>query len=127
MSSKFPGQDDEQTHNSSLEFGLVPSQDAIFKLLASQRRRYVLSCLKENEDPIALAALANKVAARENDLPVSEVSEEEIKHIHLSLYHTHIPKLNDADVVEYDQGKDTVTLNVSIEQLERYEELLPDR
>lgn len=82
----------------------------IFALFAHHRRRYALRELQQHTDPMALADLADEIAIRENEKPLSEVPAEEVKRIYMSLYHTHIPKLEEADLVHYDQEEDIVTL-----------------
>lgn len=57
-----------------------------------------------------LPDLAEEVARRKNDTSVRELSEEEIKQVYMDLWHVHIPKLVEADVVEYNQEQDAVTL-----------------
>ncbi len=71
-----------------------------------------------------LRELAEEVAARENDVPRAEVTTEEAKRLHLSLYHTHVPKLKDAGTIRHDEANDTVTLAVDPKRVERYEDLL---
>ncbi|QLG63374.1 DUF7344 domain-containing protein [Halorarum salinum] len=95
-----------------------------FDLLASQRRRYVLDCLRERGAPMTLAGLADEVAARERDVSVPDVPAEEGERVHVSLYHSHVPKLANAGVVEYDRERDTVTLSAAREHVEPYLELV---
>lgn len=114
--------------------GLVPSEtfefteadalDTIFDLLSSPRRRHVLRCLDEYDDPLALADLADEVAVREYDRPLTETSPEEVKRIYVSLYHTHVPKLEDAGVVEYNQERDLVSLASDRLSLDEYVDAL---
>ncbi|WP_323192611.1 hypothetical protein [Halostella sp. PRR32] len=118
LSSKDKGR------SNTVAYGLDPELDAIFRLLSSQRRRYVLHSLKEYENPLALADLAKEVGIRETDGANSEVSVEEVKRISISLYHTHIPKLRDANIVQYDKETDIVTLSDEGVQWEEYEERL---
>lgn len=96
------------------------SLDIIFEILADQRRRYAFHCLKSYEAPLALADLAEEVAIRENDSPITEIPAEDVKRTYMSLYHTHIPKLEDANIVHYDQNTDSVALAEDSEQLEPY-------
>lgn len=96
----------------------------VFGILAHQRRRCALRCLREHENPMALADLADEVAARENETPLAEIPAEEVKRVYLSLYHGHIPKLADAKFIRYDQKRDLVTLSERAEQLTRYREPL---
>lgn len=108
----------------TLEFGDADSLDTLFELLSNRRRRYVLSCLNEYENPMALADLADEVAARENGTPITQTSAEEVKRIYISLYHTHVPKLERAGVVRYSQERDLVVLEERFEQLGQYEQFL---
>lgn len=99
-----------------LKVGVVDSGDdrpldTVYELLANHRRRYALSCLNEHANPMSLADLADEVAVRENGTSTTEVSDETIKDIYISLYHVHIPKLEEANVVRYDQEEDTVALS----------------
>ena len=92
----------------SIETG--PPTDRVFDAFAHRRRRDVLYCLRQYENPMALADLASEVAARENDTIVADVPGEEIQRVHTSLYHSHVPRLVDLGLVEYDQGRDVVAL-----------------
>ncbi|OAQ52270.1 hypothetical protein HTG_11655 [Natrinema mahii] len=94
-----------------------------FDVLSHHRRRYALQCLREYETPLALADLADEVAVREHDRPLPEIPSEAVKRIYVSLYHTHVPKLADADHVRYSQERDEVALldhAAQLEQLRRY-------
>jgi len=124
MSSEPSSRRDVRAQDEALEFGLNPSLDAVFKLLSSQRRRHVLHCLRERDAPVELSHLAEAVAGREKGVPPAEVSEDEARQIHLFFYHTHVPKLKDANVVRYDREADTVALSMDAKLLERYEDLL---
>jgi len=82
---------------------------AIYDCLARARRRCILRCLNDAEKPLALADLAAEVANRESQR--SDVDPETVKDVYLSLYHVHIPKLADADLVQYDKDRRTVGLS----------------
>lgn len=84
--------------------------DELFDALADQRRRTVLSCLGESEVPLALADVADEVASREHDGSMTDLSDEAVRQVYLSLYHAHVPKLADANLVEYDPVGDVVAL-----------------
>lgn len=99
--------------------------NTVFSVFAHHRRRYTLRELWRHEQPMALADLADELAVRENETAITEIPAEEVKRIYMSLYHTHIPKLAEADLVDYDQERDTVTLTEYAEQIEQYQELLP--
>lgn len=97
----------------------TPSVDrsTLHDLLSSERRRHVLSCLGEH-GPMALPDLADEVAEREHDAALPQVPEDAVLTIYLSLYHTHVPKLAQADVVSYDQDRDAVALATDADTLD---------
>lgn len=93
--------------------GLEQTQDRtsdIFECLAHSRRRSALESLSEATGPLALADLAMDVTDRETETLRAEMDEETVKRVYMSLYHTHVPKLTDADLAEYDQERDEVAL-----------------
>lgn len=96
------------------------SQDVVFDLLSSARRRYVLSYLQQDGGTVDFGTLAKHVAAWENDTAVEELTNQEQKRVYVSLYQTHIPKLEDAGIVNYDQERGTVTLTEDAVALEPY-------
>jgi hypothetical protein len=100
------------TEASRLEESRSLETDTLFSILSRERRRYALYCLQRYRNPMTLADLADEVARLEYDEEsVAEISGEDIKSIYLNLYHSHIPKMADAGVVEYDQTDDMVRLN----------------
>lgn len=82
--------------------------DRIFGLLADERRRYALLCLREHQPDITLGDLADEVATYEFDCRFAEIDPSDVLDIYLALYHTHIPKLVHSGVAEYDQDQDLV-------------------
>lgn len=94
------------------------SVDEIYELFTHQRRREVLSCLNKYGS-LSLADLAEKVARREQDASLKEISEKDVVRVHMSLWHAHIPKLSEADIVDYDQDADIVRLAQNDEQIKR--------
>ncbi|MXV63126.1 ArsR family transcriptional regulator [Natronorubrum sp. JWXQ-INN-674] len=97
--------------------------DAAFDLLADRRRRAVLRFLDENEDPVSLSDLADHLTleedGRENGTLAScgDALLGTRRRIHISLRHTHVPKLAGADAVEFDPGSNTVALRETGESL----------
>lgn len=96
------------------------SQDLVFDLLSSPRRRFVLHYLRTEADSIALTALADEVAAWEYETPVEELTDQERKRAYVSLYQTHIPKLADAGIVEYDAESGEVALASEADVINAY-------
>jgi len=94
-------------------------ESTLHDLLSSERRRHALDCLTDH-GPMALPDLADEVAAREHDELLSQVPEDAVLTTYLSLYHTHVPKLQTADVVDYDQDSDLVALADDASTLDAY-------
>lgn len=90
-------------------FGTVQSLDTTFALLNDQRRYYLSEILSEQDPPIDLSRLAAAVASRETGTDSGERPAETTDEIAIGLHHLHLPKLADADVIDYDAETNTVT------------------
>ncbi len=95
------------------------SLDHILRLLADSRRRVVLTLLQEHGS-LRLPDLAEEVVRIETDTSIPELTEEEITRVYMELWHVHIPKLAEADVIEYDQQRDVVLLGDSVEEVAKF-------
>jgi DNA-binding transcriptional ArsR family regulator len=80
----------------------------VFSVLANTRRRLAIRCLSRHRS-VSLATLADEVAEREANVPLREIDGQTVADVYLSLYHTHVPKLEDVNLVAYDQERDWVT------------------
>lgn len=96
------------------------SQDTVFDILSNARRRYVLYYLRQHTGPVQLTALAEHVAAWENETDVESLNEQERKRVYVSLYQTHVPKLADTGLVRYDKEAGTVALADEAEKMGDY-------
>lgn len=96
------------------------SQDVIFDVLSSSRRRYVLYYLSQRDEPVELPSLAEEVAAWETETSVDELSSQERKRVYVSLYQTHIPKLEEVGLVDYDQDSGEVSLTERSGQIQSF-------
>lgn len=81
--------------------------DMVFQALADGRRRHAITCLQKHHT-VSLADLAEFVAEKEQGADRAEISDEQVRDIYLSLYHTHLPKLEAAQFVHYEQQHDMV-------------------
>ena len=86
------------------------TRDRVFDILSSPRRRYVLYFLRTEPNPIQLTDLAEHVAAWENDTTVEALSTQQRKRVYVSLYQTHLPKLAEAGLVNYDEETGEVSI-----------------
>jgi len=75
------------------------TQSTRHRLLKSKRRRLVVDALGGRTETMFLETLAETVAARERD---DTPDETEIQHVAVSLHHTHLPMMDDAEVLTYD-------------------------
>ena len=96
------------------------TQDLVFDILSSPRRRYVLYYLRKIDEPVALNDLAEHVAAWENETTVDELSDQERKRVYVSLYQTHIPKLDSVGIIDYDQQSGLVELTERVHRIDDY-------
>lgn len=79
--------------------------DFVYEALAHPRRRYLCYSLLSSTR-WTLTELATKLAAWEREIPEEGVSDVERDEMYVSLYHVHVPKLVELDVVEFDDGVD---------------------
>jgi DNA-binding transcriptional ArsR family regulator len=86
------------------------SKDELFQILSNSRRRYIIYYLSQEGNELSLKELATKIAAVESGVPESDITSEERQRVYISLYQTHLPKLEDADIVTYDENERTVAL-----------------
>ena len=93
-------------------------------MLSNQRRRCVLYYLNRNPGPVPLRDLAERIAAWENDVEVAELEYKQRKRVYTSLHQTHLPKLDEAGIVDYDRDEGTVTLADRATDLDVYLELV---
>lgn len=78
------------------------SADVAFDLLSNARRRYVIRRLDREPAGIELGELSTELAAWENNIDEDNITPQQRKRTYVSLYQTHIPKLEDAGIVAYD-------------------------
>jgi hypothetical protein len=79
-------------------------RDELFRLLKSERRRTTLRYLLEYEgEAVGVEPLATAIVDEEDDH-----GEAEHERIATALIHAHLPKLDEAGVVEYDPDRDRV-------------------
>ncbi|WP_435156594.1 DUF7344 domain-containing protein [Haladaptatus sp. DFWS20] len=80
--------------------------DAVLAGLANNRRRLLLAILRDRQEPVSRTTLAREIIQWERgNLQPPQSTFDEIK---ISLLHTHLPKLGDAGIVEYDTEVDHV-------------------
>lgn len=79
-------------------------ESEIFALLSKRHRRLTLQILQESASPLVVPELAKRIWARECEKP----STDDFKTIYIDLHHNHLPRLDDDDVVVYEQDENIV-------------------
>ena len=96
-------------------------------MLSNQRRRYVLYYLNHRPGPVSLRDLAEQIAAWENDCTIDDLEYKQRKRVYTSLHQTHLPKLDEMGIVNYDRDAGTITLADRASDLDAYLELVGER
>jgi hypothetical protein len=104
--------------------GETLSKDEIFSTLSNQRRRYVLHYLKHDPEQVRIRDLAEQIAAWENDITVVELTYKQRKRVYTSLHQTHLPKMDDCGIVEYDRDRGLISLASGAADLDVYLEIV---
>lgn len=94
------------------------SQDRVFDILSNPRRRFVLHYLSRHQDPVPLRELADEVARWETG--EQTLNPQQRKRVYVSLYQTHIPRLADAGMIEYDSDSGLVQLEAGAREIDKY-------
>ena len=87
----------------------------ILTLLSDRYRRHALACLDGLPAPVSIEGLTDQVAGREFQQPPDNVSMIKRTQIATALHHTHLPKLEEAGIIEYDTNEGEVT-EINIDQ-----------
>ncbi|PSQ15965.1 hypothetical protein BRD00_13215 [Halobacteriales archaeon QS_8_69_26] len=101
------------------------SKSDIFDLLRNKRRRYLLHYLMSHDTPVELGDLATRIAAWENDTPIDSVSSQQRKRVYTTLQQTHLPRMDEANIVEYDADRGVVQRTEHTDKLNVYLEIVP--
>jgi hypothetical protein len=102
------------------------SKGEIFDVLQNQRRRYVLQYLERFDEPVSLSDLATQVAAWEYQIDVEEVSNDQKKRVYTTLQQTHLDRMQEAGIVEYDAEENLIRRTPHTEELTVYLEIVPE-
>ncbi|MFA9518100.1 hypothetical protein ACERIT_12920 [Halopenitus sp. H-Gu1] len=99
-------------------------ESVVYEILANPRRRGTIKHLTETTSgrTVSLRDLATAIAAEETgESPPPRSCKESVYN---SLQQTHLPKLDELGIVEYDRGARTVSIRDSAREIDRYMELM---
>ena len=114
-----PGPDGDDSPDEEEEESLLPL-DQVFEILKNKRRRETLHYLQDNDGQATLSDLAEHIAAIENDTTVKMITSSQRKRVYVGLYQCHLPKMDDMDVIDFDQNRGTIAPGENMHQLEDY-------
>lgn len=100
----------------------LASED-IHGVLSNKRRRYVIELLQENGGEMTARELSERIATAETGEDPPPRNKRQSAYV--SLLQTHLPKLDDLDIVTYDSDSKQVTLEDSVDQVSIYLETVP--
>lgn len=82
--------------------------------LAHPYRRLVCQYLAGRDDPlVTLVELSEYVSQQQGRSVAPGIESDVSRDVRLHLHHVHLPKLDDADIVEYDAGRQLVERGVA--------------
>jgi len=94
--------------------------DGVFELLSNHRRRMVLYHLRTNDGSAEMQELATRIASMENDVPADELTSQQRKRVYVSLYQTHLPKMAEMNIVDYDKESGIVRLAARADDVDEF-------
>ncbi|SFR36491.1 DUF7344 domain-containing protein [Halorubrum sodomense] len=97
------------------------SEDELFDVLANQRRRFAVHLLKrEEKERFEIGDMAEQIAAWENGIDTAEITGNERKRVYTALQQSHLPKMDDAGVVEFNKDRGIVEPTEAIQNVDLY-------
>jgi anion-transporting ArsA/GET3 family ATPase len=103
------------------------SDNEIFHLLATKRRREAIRYLLKTGTQIQLSKLARHVAAAEHELSVNDVTQAQYQRVYITLYQSHLPKLDEAGVIRFDSTRGVVEPTEQLDVFARYLRIPPSQ
>jgi hypothetical protein len=97
-------------------------EEQIHDILSNERRKRTLAYLKREQDTVELRTLAESIAEAESgeSPPPTGLRQS----VYNSLHQTHLPKLDDLDIIKYDKDRKTVSLRPKVRRVDIYMEVL---
>lgn len=110
--------------SSASDPGTELSQTEAFDILSNDRRRHALHYLLAQDDGTEIGELSEQVAAWENGEDLEQVTSDERRRVYVSLHQTHLPRMDDAGILQYENSRDTIELTERGESLRVYMEVV---
>jgi len=101
------------------------SRAEVFDLLSNRRRRHALHYLRQEDRPVGLYELSEQLSAWENGVSRDAVTHKQRKRVYTALKQTHLPRMDEAGVVEFDVGQSVVEPG-NLDDVQVYLDVVPE-
>lgn len=99
------------------------NETVIFEILSSERRRLAIKFLRESDERVEVNDIAEYIAEQETG--ESPPPKDSRKTVYVSLHQTHLPKMDELNIVSYDTDTKEVYLDDSFRDVAVYLEVIP--
>ena len=99
------------------------NETVIFEVLSSERRRLTIQFLRESDERVEVNDIAEYIA--EHETGESPPPKDSRKTVYVSLHQTHLPKMDDLNIISYDTDTKEVLLDDSFRDVAVYMEVIP--
>ncbi|WP_254829355.1 DUF7344 domain-containing protein [Haloglomus salinum] len=122
VQTERPADDGDSSSSTEADANTSIEKDDAFHILQNSRRRAVLRYLAahDEEERFVMRDLAEEVAAWEHDTTVQQLVSDERQRVYIALYQSHLPKLDDHDIIEYNQSRGVVEPTELVDALAPY-------
>ncbi|KOX91891.1 DUF7344 domain-containing protein [Haloarcula rubripromontorii] len=98
------------------------TRDDLFHVLQCRRRRLVLKYLHEypGDEPADMSDIAEHIAALEHDTTIDSLRSKQRQRVYIALYQSHLPKMDDAGVINYNQDRGLVEATALASSFDKY-------
>lgn len=107
-----------ETPDPTLESDVDIAEHEVHDILRNERRRRVLEYLIQSVGKVSLRQLAEEIAAEETGR--SPPPKQARWSVYNSLNQTHLPMLDDRDIIDYDRDRKTIELRPEVRRLNTY-------
>ena len=118
--SSPPAVDDDAAPHTGDAVASSLTTDDVFHLLQNERRRNVLRYLRDTDGQVRMRDVAEQVAAWEHNTTVEGLSSDQRQRVYIPLYQSHLPKLDKAGLIEYQQNRGIVERLPLADQVDHY-------
>lgn len=96
-----------------------------YEVLSNTRRRHVIHYLLQRDGRVSLRDLSQQVAAWENGVDPDDVTAQQRKRVYTALHQSHLPKLHETGIVDYDTDRGTIAPTDRVADLRVYMDVVP--